>query len=165
MTSLFWLLEYLGHRSVSVCADGIAGWTQRGYALTTEPTVVGAPEHHLDVGIHPADFILDLQETRVLDTMDGATMHRAFPRRWVVASAEIPDHLADAGGFSHLPWEQLFRNGRARGAAATWTIMEGVGITYFEELVVTANTWEDATPAYFALRLLGAPMVRVYIPK
>ncbi len=164
VTSLFWLLEYLGHRAVSVCADGIDGWSARGYSLTTKPTEVREAEHWLDVGIHPAEFALDIQGDRALRTIDGAAMHAAFPRRWVVASADIPEHATDLGRVSHLPWPQLFSSGRTRGAAATWGLMEDANMTYFEELVVTADTWEEATPVYFALRLLGAPMVRVYVP-
>jgi thiosulfate/3-mercaptopyruvate sulfurtransferase len=164
MTTMFWLLEYLGHPTVSVCADGLEGWTNRGYTLTDEPTEVREPVHSLDVGIHPAEFMLSIQSDRILRVIDAAPIHPVFPRRWIVASTDIPDHMADLNGFSHIPWEQLLNDGRLRSAAETWQIFEDAGVTYFEELVVTASTLEEATVAYLALRLLGAPMVRVYVP-
>lgn len=164
VATLFWRLEYLGHPSVSICADGVSGWSTRGYTLSTEPTEVREPTHPLDVGIHPADFALDIQTDRALRAMNGAPMHASFPRRWVVTSTGIPAHMSDVNGFSHLPWPQIFPDGHTLGAGSTWSLMENANITYFEELVVTGDTWQEAAPMYLALRLLGVPMVRVYVP-
>lgn len=164
MTSMFWLLEYLGHTRVSVCAEGLDGWTNRNYALSDQPAVVSEPDQPLHVGLHPSEFAIDVQADRRLSSIDGTPIHAAFPRRWIVASEQMPDHIDEVDTFSHVPWSLLGSSGRMRGAAATWELFEEQGVSFFEELIVTADTWEHATTVYFALRLLGLPMVRLYLP-
>jgi thiosulfate/3-mercaptopyruvate sulfurtransferase len=165
MTAMFWLLEYLGHTRVSVCADGLRGWTAAGYALTDEPTLVTAPNQRLDVAIHPTRFDVALREDRRLRTPDGAPIQAAFPRLWLVASESIPEVAAEMDTIAHVPWtENLTATGYLKSAAELWKLYEASGVSLFEEVVCTADSWQEASVAYFALRTLGVPMVRVYLP-
>jgi len=163
-TVVFWLLEHLGHRKVSMCADGLGAWEARGYKLTTTPTLIDAPESWLDVAIHPQVFVPMSDARRRLASPADAPIHAAFLRVWVVASDAVPLDLPSAD-FAHVPWrDNLTEAGRIKGAADLYDMYEAAGVTLFTEVIVAGESVEDASVAYFALRTLGFPMVRVYAP-
>ena len=161
----FWLLEYMGHKQVSFCADGIAGWGGR-YDLSKKDTLIAAPRHpRFDVAIHPATFTPVEQPRKRLATPDGATVHPAFPRVWVVSSDKVPADLP-VGEFVHLPWSTAVFDdqGALKSAGTLWQTFDKAGASYFDEVVCAGETVGDAAMCYAALRLLGYPTVRIYVP-
>ena len=161
----FWLLEYMGHAKVSLCADGIAGWDTR-YGLTKKDTLITAPTHpRFDVAIHPTTFTPVEQPRKRLADAEGATFHRAFPRVWVVSSNTVPADLP-VSKFVHLPWSTALFDGKGalQPAGALWQTFDQAGASYFDEVVCTGETVGDAAMCYVALRLLGYPTVRLYVP-
>lgn len=161
----FWLLEYMGHQQVSFCSDGIAGWGGR-YGLSQKDTLIATAQHpRFDVAIHPKTFTALEQPRKRLATPNGATVHPAFPRVWVVSSDKVPADLA-AGEFVHLPWTTaLFDSqGALKPAGKLWKTFDQAGASYFDEVVCTGETVGDAAMCYAALRLLGYPTVRIYVP-
>jgi len=161
----FWLLEYMGHAQVSICSDGLAGWNAR-YGLTQKDTLIAAPTHpRFDVAIHPTTFTPVEQPRKRLTDADGATFHRAFPRVWVVSSNTVPADLP-ISKFVHLPWSTAMFNGPGalKSAGTLWQTFDQAGASYFDEVVCTGETVGDAAMCYLALRLLGYPTVRLYVP-
>ena len=161
----FWLLEYMGHTKVSMCADGIAGWNAR-YGLTRKGTLIAAPTHpRFDVAIHPTTFTPAEQPRKRVASADGATFHRAFPRVWVVSSKTVPADLP-VNKFVHLPWANALFDGKGalQSAGTLWQTFDQAGASYFDEVVCTGETLGDAAMCYVALRLLGYPTVRLYVP-
>jgi thiosulfate/3-mercaptopyruvate sulfurtransferase len=161
--SLFWLLEYLGHSTVSVCAEGIAGWA-REHELTDNPTVIADPTQPLDVAIHPKAFEVDVDETRILRSVADARIDARFPRQWVVVGEIVPANLP-AETHAHVPAAaHLTEDGFVRPAYELWTLYEEAGVSKFSEVILAADSVADASIGYLALRLLDFPMVRVWVP-
>lgn len=161
----FWLLEYMGHQQVSFCGDGIAGWGGR-YGLSKKDTLIAAPTHpRFDVAIHPTTFTAVEQPRKRLTTPDSATVHRAFPRVWVVSSDKVPADFP-VSEFVHLPWSTAMFDGQGalKSAGTLWKTFDQAGASFFDEVVCAGETVGDAAMCYAALRLLGYPTVRVYVP-
>lgn len=154
---VFWVLEYLGHRKVSVLNGGLQNWTAAGKALdigaaddasASSGTVRFAP------AITPrryasADWILERQNdpnTLVIDVR--------------------PDKLYAKG---HIPWaknvpwsQNLNADKTLKSAAALRGHFEAQGITPDRNIVVHCQNGLASAHSYFALRLLGYPQVRTY---
>jgi thiosulfate/3-mercaptopyruvate sulfurtransferase len=162
-TAMFWLLEYLGHPEVSVCSDGIEGWDSR-YDLTSEPTLIAEAMGPLDVAVHPTVFTPVIDDTRAVDSAQTPRIDNRFSRTWVVASDTVPEGLP-ADEYVTIPAsDHLDASGRVRSAWELWTLYDDAGVGKFTEIVVAAESVGDATVNYYALRLLGFPMVRVWVP-
>lgn len=160
--AMFFVLEHLGHRDVSLCADGISGW-EALHALTQEETLIASPEHRIDVAIHPQE--LEPQPTDRVVTSLTDEGREGFPRLWVVTSEEIPEALAGAD-VVHVPAAaHLDASGRILSAGALWALYEGEGLQLFGDVAIHGDDWQQASIAYVALRLLGLPMVKVYLPE
>ncbi len=161
----FWLLEYMGHTQVSFCGNGITGWNAR-YGLTQKETLITEPTHpRFDAAIHPTSFTIREQPNKRLVASDDATVHRAFPRVWVVSSESVPVDLP-VSEFVHLPWSTAMfdDNGALKSAGSLWQAFDQAGASFFDEVVCAGETVGDAAMCYTALRLLGYPTVRVYVP-
>lgn len=165
VAAAFWLLEYMGHTKVAFCGDGLAGWDTR-YGLTRKDTLIAAPQHpRFDVAIHPTTFTPTEQPRKRLATPDGASVHRAFPRVWVVSSDTVPADLP-VKTFVHVPWSLAMfdSHGALKTAGVLWKTFDQAGASYFDEVVCTGETVGDAAMCYAALRLLGYPTVRLFVP-
>jgi thiosulfate/3-mercaptopyruvate sulfurtransferase len=164
LASMFWLLEHLGHPQVSVCGEGLSGWTAAGWELTDVPTPIDPPEEPLDVGIHPTTFDPTIEERVRVRAPDDAKLHASFPRLWVVVSDAVPAALAGEE-VARVPWQDnLTAAGRMKSAPDLWTLYEAQGTNHYTEVVVAGDDWREAAVGYLALRLLGLPMVRLYVP-
>jgi len=163
-TSLFWLLEHLGHPQVALCRDGVAGYEAQGHTLSTDPTLIAEPQSWLDVAIHPQELVVEVNPRARLASPDGDPIHPAFPRLWVVAS-DHPPAADPPGAWAHVPWrDNLTEDGSLKDAGTLYALYESVGAPLFTEVIATGSTVEEATVTYFALRTLGYPMVRVHAP-
>lgn len=165
---LFWLLEYYGHRRVSVLDGGIGRWMAEGGPLEVGPDR-GAPRRG---------------EGRLAEQRPGEARQafpiNATPRR--IASADyILERRADPGvavidvrpaaafAKGHIPWARsipwktnLNADQTMRSAEDLAAHYAGFGVGPDKNVVVHCQTGESAGHTYFALRLLGYPRVRVY---
>ena len=149
---LFWMLEYFGHRKVSLLDGGFPKWQREGRAVSTKsPTIARA-----DFALTPtprraatADWLLD-RET------DGDT---------VVIDVR-PTKLYKAGHIPwarNIPWKQnLNDDGTLKSAGALRAHFAGHGVTPDKTIAVHCQVGKAAAHSYFTLRLLGYPRVRSY---
>ncbi len=160
---LFWVLEYFGHRDVSLLNGGIQTWVGEGRPLNTAneaglaKAVEGsAPkvETRFAVNLAPrryasADYILerrDDEETVVVDVRPE--------------TAFVKGHIPWA---INLPWKgNLTADGTIKSAEALKARYEAAGITADKNIVIHCQTGEASAHSYFTLRLLGHPRVRTY---
>ena len=163
VAAAFWLMEYLGHERVSLCAEGMGGWDAR-WGLTDEETIVGQAEHPLDVAIHPTTFFVTEEAGRRVTGAEDAPIHASFPRVWVFFGDGQPAGLP-VDDFAIVPTGAVFTvDGQLRAAGEVWGAFDAAGASYFDEVVCAGATLGDAATCYLALRLLGYPLVRVYVP-
>jgi len=162
-TYLFWLLEYFGQKKVSIYNDGLAGWTAAGYKKTDKDTIISKSAHTFDVSVSPTAYKATLQAGKRL-TDQKESVQGKFPRLWLIASESLPATLP-AAPFKHIPWKNnLTDKGKIKSAAELWNLYEKAEVSKFSEIVCYSESVPEATMAYFALRAIGFPNVRVYVP-
>lgn len=158
----FWLLEYMGHEFVSLCAEGVSGWEMAGYSLTTEETRIAEPVTTLDVAIHPKEMAVRRNATRRLEDREGERVDRRFGRRWVFVGESLPGgyHAEDVVLLD--PGALVDETGRLLSGDQLWTALESAGVPWMTELVVDGETPGLAAKGYVALRVLGFPQARLH---
>ena len=152
---LFWVLEYFGHRQVSLLDGGIQAWTAAGHALKTGDAAQGKrAETQFSVNLTPrryasADYILerrDDENTVVIDVRP--------------TSAYTKGHIPWA---INMPWKgNLTKDGTMKPAAELIARYEAAGVATGRNVVIHCQTGEASAHTYFTLRLLGYPRVRTY---
>ncbi len=154
---VFWLLEYYGHRKVSLLDGGIQKWVEAGYALDKGPRRKGqtrpaialfspaiTPRRHAS-----ADYIIerhDDPETLVIDVRP--------------TSAYVKGHIPWA---MNIPWKANLKADKTmKSADALIAHFESLGVTPEHNIVVHCQNGLASAHSYFALRLIGYPKVRTY---
>jgi len=164
-SAMFWLLEYLGHPKVSILKGGLTAWRAWDLKLTADETIIATPKTKFDVAVSPETFVATPQrEKRLADANEEPDFY-GFPRVWIVSSKTVPPRVPGAD-HKHIPWdENLDKDGNLKSAGELIKVYEGAGILKYAEIVCYADSIEDATMTYYALRTLGYPRVRVYLPQ
>lgn len=154
---IFWVLEYLGHRKVSILNGGIQNWRAKGLAV--------------DIG-RPSESLKASQATRFAPTV---TPRRHASADWILAQKNDPDTVVidvrGAGSFAkgHIPWARnipwkgnLNPDKTMKSADALQVHFAKQGVTPDSNVVVHCQAGKASSHSYFALRLLGHPKVRTY---
>ena len=154
---VFWLLEYLGHRRVSLLNGGIQNWVAQGHAVDTGAAEAAAPTRDA-AGFTPA------VTPRRHASADWILERRNDPETMVIDVR--PTQLFAAG---HIPWAQnipwsqnLNDDGTMLTADALRAHFEAHGVTPDRNIVVHCQNGLASAHTYFALRLLDYPRVRTY---
>lgn len=149
---LFWLLEYLGHRKVSVLNGGFPKWRRENLPMSRD-----TPD------IEPAQFYTALMPRR-LATADWLLDRRTDDS--VVVIDVRPAKLYRAG---HIPWARniawssnVRRDGTLKPANVLHRHFESHGVTKDKNIAVHCQVGKAAAHSYFTLRVLGYPRVRSY---
>ena len=152
---VFWVLEYLGHRNVSLLNGGYQSWTRGNKRIGTGRGVAPARvSARFAPALTPrrfasADWIMERRndaETRVIDVRPGK----------LYAKGHIP-------WARNIPWSQnLKKDLTMRPARELRAHFEAQGITPDRNIVVHCQNGLASAHSYFALRLLGYPRVRTY---
>jgi len=163
-TWLFWILEYLGHRDVSLLNGGFSGWKASGRKVSSELPVItdSKPEHTFDISISSTSFQTAIQDDKVA------------PRDWITQNCKNPDKLFMNAGTSseamvkatletkNVSWaSNVTEDGVFKPAAQLADIYSEALISQLKEIVCYSETPMEAAHAYFTLRLLGYPRVRL----
>ena len=161
---MFWLLEYMGHPKVSVMTGGLAGWNAWNLKLTNDETIIAHPRTKFDVSISPENFIANPRKNRRLVNANEKPDFFGLPRVWIACSKNVPARMP-VSDFKHIPWDQnLDSAGNLKNAGQLIEVYEGAGVLKYAEIVCYSDSVEDAAMTYYALRALGYPQVRVYLP-
>lgn len=156
------VLEYLGARRVSFLEGGIKLWKERGYALSSEPantsrrSFTARPNPMFIAGNGDVREALGrsgtvIVDTRSLDFPAGLSTH---PR------AASPGHIPSA---VRLPFSALFMDrGELKSPQELLFLLREQGITPDKTVILTCDTGALAGAAFFMLRSLGFPDVRVH---
>jgi thiosulfate/3-mercaptopyruvate sulfurtransferase len=156
------VLEYVGAKNVSILKGGIEGWEHAGYHLTKEaakPTPKNFNGQARPELIVNNDFVrnnLDSKDVIIVDVRDIAQAKGLAKHAQAVRAGRIPGSL-------NLPLSALYMdNGALKSSAELLWLLKSMGITPDKTVVTTCNTGLQAGGAYFILRYLGYPDVRVH---
>ncbi len=149
---LFWLLEYFGHRHVSILDGGFPAWQAAGHDTST-----------VNPFVYPSDFSPSLSPRRMASA-DWLLEHRNDDGLVV-----IDVRGADAYAAGHIPWaanipwvENLDDDDTMRPLDDLRAHFAAHGVTPDSNIAVHCQNGKAAAHSYFVLRLLGFPQVRVY---
>lgn len=163
---LFWLLEYFGHRKVSLLDGGLQAWTRAGHKLV-EPlkTASGKPlaKTEWQADWQPAVFAVTRTPRRYASA--DYILERRDDSDTVVVDVR-PAKFYQKGHIPwarNLPWQRnLAEDLTMKPAGVLLAQFAEEGITRERNVVIHCQNGEASAHSYFALRLLGYPRVRTY---
>ncbi|MEM8854017.1 MAG: rhodanese-like domain-containing protein [Pseudomonadota bacterium] len=160
---LFWLLEYYGHRTVSLLDGGIDAWVRGGGDLQTPSTTKTADVAARPAEAKPTTFAVNLTPRRHASA--DLIMGRRNDANTVVIDVR-PTKMYEAG---HIPWADsipwkgsLSDDGTIAPKTALMAYFASHGVTPDRAIIVHCETGEASAHTYFVLRLLGFSDVRTY---
>jgi thiosulfate/3-mercaptopyruvate sulfurtransferase len=163
-TRLFWILDYLGHGQVSVLQGGFRAWQRQGYAVNQEvperqPTTYQASPNSEKLA-NMGWIVMRLKDpnTVLLDARSPSEFSGQVPGHHIERPGRIP-------GAVNVDWVHNLTTTvprRFKAAVELRQLYEQAGVTADKEIVVYCRTGMRASHAYFVLRLLGYPRVKVY---
>lgn len=164
----FWLMEYFGHKKVSILKDGLASWIEEGFNVSTQDTMIGKLRHKFDAAICPSSYQIKLQERKRFSNQQEDDDSFRLPRVWLVSSSKakrVSNEITKSDKI-YIPWQDnLDENGRIKSAGELASMYESAGIDKTSEIICFSESVHESTFSYFILRLLGYPMIRVFLPK
>jgi thiosulfate/3-mercaptopyruvate sulfurtransferase len=157
----FLMLERLGQKKVSVFMDSLDTWTQRGFTLTKDATVVGPKKAPQDLSIPPTVYAGNLRRDVIIE--DPKSTRGLYPKVFVASGEKVP-LMAQDSKVVHVPYTNLLSaDGTPKAAKDIWNTLVKAGIPRFAELVCISDDPGDAAVNYFILRLMGYPDVKVLV--
>lgn len=161
---LLWVLEYLGHREVSLLNGGFDRWKAAGRKVSTDAPVISKskPERIFDISICQTSFQASVRPDKVA-TRDWINGHGKDPDSLLLnagASSGAADNAAPE--VKNVPWSgNVTETGVFKTAAQLADIYFKAGIQPFKEIICYSDRPLEAAHAYFTLRLLGFPRIRL----
>ena len=168
-TRVFWALEILGHKEISVLDGGIDKWRAEGRPLTKEtpkfnPGIYEVTSLHRDLlmtGEELTGYIglfdrlnLKVVDSRRPDEFRGEAMSRDSQK------------LGHIPGSINLMFTQVLTGGKEfkelKNAAEIQKVFEAHGLSRDKSLVFTCVSGCFGTTLYYAARLLGYSKVSIY---
>ncbi len=147
---LLWILEYFGHKKVSVLHGGFSGWTEKGYTVSTQPPILEKPRHKFDVAIAPTSYTITPDSEKIyLGAPEDRDPEREDQIRMPI--------LATAGGIERFTDPDT----GLKSAGELFAIYDGAGLSKPHDIICHGHTLKEAAFHYFLLRLLGFPRIRV----
>jgi 3-mercaptopyruvate sulfurtransferase SseA len=155
-------LDQLGQGKISVLMDSVDEWGLRGYALTKQATVVGAPRTPQDITV-PAAIYAAKPRAAVLVSDPQAT-RGVYPKVFVAAGRTAPARSPE-GPVVRLPYTDLLNaDGTPKAARDLWKLISKSGVPRHAELIVFADDPAEAAVNYYLFKLMGWPDVKVWVP-
>lgn len=163
-TRVFWALEFLGHPRVSVLQGGFGLWQRegrpiaRGQVAPAPVRFVAAPDPAKLADLAWVKAHLDDRGVVLLDSRSPEEFDGEVPGRDVARAGHIP-------GAVNVDWVRNLTSTEPRqfkSGSDLARLYRRAGFTPDKEILVYCRTGVRASHAYFALRLLGYPKVRLY---
>jgi thiosulfate/3-mercaptopyruvate sulfurtransferase len=149
---LFWMLEYLGHRKVSILNGGIQRWSAEGFDLKRDQPRMRPARFTptmMDRRHATADWLLDRREDKnvVLIDVRPPALHQKGHIPWS----------------RNIPWAQnLGKDGMMKSADELLAHFAAQGVTPDKNIATHCTDGKASGHTYFTLRLLGYPRLRSY---
>ena len=139
---LFWALEYIGHRKVSLLNGGVDGWVKTGRALVQNSPSMPASDYseniNEDLLIKPEDLEDLIAEAQIIDCRESfADFGRSRIR-----------------GAIQIPVSTVISDGSVKDAASLESIFSARGLDRGRMQIVYGDL-PDASIMYYCLRLMG----------
>lgn len=149
---IFWMLEYFGHRQVSILNGGFPKWQDEARPVSTD-----VPR------IEPANFAITLMPRKAA-TADWLLDRQGDPSVVVIdvrpAKAYAAGHIP---GALNISWKQnLAADATLKSAGELLEHFAALGVTKDKNVAIHCQNGKAAGHSYFTLRLLGYPRVRSY---
>jgi 3-mercaptopyruvate sulfurtransferase SseA len=155
----FVLLEESGQKRVSVFMDSLDKWAQLGFAVTKDATVVGPKKDPRDLSIPPAAYAGESRSGVII--ADPRSTEGVYPKVFIAAGKDVPAGARD-GEVVHVPYTDLLdADGAPKAAKDIWSILATAGVPRYAELVCFSADPGEAAIAYFILKLMGYPDIKV----
>jgi 3-mercaptopyruvate sulfurtransferase SseA len=153
------MLETLGQKRVSVLMDSMDGWSQRGFPVSKDATVVGPRTPQQPLAIAPVTYPANVRKDVIV--ADAASTQGLFPKLFVASGESVPAR-APGGQVVHVPYTSLLRaDGSPKAAKDIWAQLAKAGISRYAELICYSDDPGEAAANYFLLKLMGFPDVKV----
>lgn len=140
---LFWALEYLGHRNISLLNGGVDAWVSAGGALVQDsPSMQGSgylENTDEELLIKPEDIEGMIGTAQIIDTRESFA---DFGRSRIQGAIQIPVSRVLGDG------------GRVKDAASLESVFSGRGLDRGMAQIVYGDV-PDASMMYYCLRLMG----------
>lgn len=157
----FLVLEKLGQKKVSLLAQSVDEFGLRGFPLTKEPTVVGAPKTPKDFAVAPGAYNANLRAGIVI--RDARETRGEYPKVFVASGRKVPDKAQD-GKVVHVPFTELLNaDGTPKAANEIWNALTKAGVPRYAEIICYSDDPGEAAVNYFVLKLMGYPDVKVLL--
>jgi 3-mercaptopyruvate sulfurtransferase SseA len=158
---VFVMLEKLGQKKVSVFMDSMDQWSQRGFAVTKDATVVGPKKTPQDLSIPPAAYPGNVRKDVLI--ADPKSTRGVYPKVFIASGKDVPAKAQD-GKVVHLPYSDfLDAAGRPKAAKDIWSILVKAGVPRYAELVCFSDDPGEAAVVYYFLKLMGYPDIKVLL--
>lgn len=154
----WWMLHYMGHKSVYILDGGFKDWVKRGYDVRQdipkrEPKIF-KPE--------PLELTVNMTELKEKLAKSSATLIDSRSRERYLGKEEPLYHKA-----GHIPgaknyfWQEVFtKDGFWKSEEALKTHFSSLEKT--EEIIVSCGSGVSACPNIVALKMLGFENVKLY---
>lgn len=157
----FVMLERLGQKKVSVLMDSTEKWTQRGFAVTKEATMVGPRKAPQDLSILPTAYTVNLRKDVIIS--DPGSTHGMYPKVFIASGKQV-SAKAQEGAVVHVPYTDLLNaDGTPKAAKEIWNILTKARVPRYAELVCFSDDPGEAAANYFILKLMGYPDIKVLV--
>ncbi len=157
----FVMLEKLGQKKVSVFMDSIDQWSQRGFAVTKDATVVGPKKVPQDLSIPPTTYPTNFRQNVIIT--DPRATQGLYPKIFIASGRNIPVKAQD-GKVVHVPYTELLNaDGIPKPAKDILNILVKAGVPRYAELVCFSDDPGEAAANYFILKLMGYPDVKLLL--
>ncbi|HOK57556.1 MAG TPA: rhodanese-like domain-containing protein [Methanothrix sp.] len=139
---LFWSLEYIGHRNISLLDGGVDAWLRTGKVLVRNSPSMPKSDYSGNIN---EDLLVKPEDLE--DVIDGAQI------------IDTRESFADFGrsrirGAIQIPVSTVIANGTVRDAASLESIFSGRGLDR-GRLQIVYGDLPDASIMYYCLRLMG----------
>ena len=157
----FLILQILGQKKISVFMDSIDKWTQLGFAVTKDGTVVGPPKTPNDISIPTTTYPTNFRKGVIIT--DTKSTQGFYPKVLIASGKNIPTKAQD-GKIVHIPYTDFLNaDGTPKAAKDIWNILDKAGVPRYAEIICFADDPGESAVNYFILKLMGYPDIKVLV--
>jgi thiosulfate/3-mercaptopyruvate sulfurtransferase len=156
----FLMLERSGQHKVSILMDSVDEWGLRGLPLAKEATVIGPRRTPQDLVVPATTYNAAARPGVLVKATTGRP--GPYPKVFIAAGRQSPGKAPEGGRVVRMPYPDLLKaDGTPKAAKDLWTLLDKAGVPRYAEIVCFADDPGEAAVAYYVLKLMGYPDVKV----